>query len=102
MMQIKCPFPATHIRYLLESVVPEEYEPQCIAEIDVCERDWNDFVSFCPEMPEKLQLFIVRVHRNEGRILTIRSAVKEFNEEVSEVISQLWAGQHAMEELHVR
>jgi hypothetical protein len=31
-------------------------------EMDTCEREWSDFVSYCPQLPAPLDLFIVRLH----------------------------------------
>jgi hypothetical protein len=61
MVQIKCPKPATHIAYRLAGVVPSKYEPQlALGDGDCCEREWSDFVSYCPAFPAPINLFVVR------------------------------------------
>jgi hypothetical protein len=57
MVQIKCPLPHTHIYWMLGGTVPDEHEPQMHWEIDCCEREWSDFVSYCPVFPAPLNLF---------------------------------------------
>jgi hypothetical protein len=95
MVEFKCPLPATHIKYLLEGGAPEEYQPQLLTELAVCERKWNDFVSFCPEMPEGLQLFIVRFDRDGKRIAEIEDAAIQFNREVDQIVRELLSKQEA-------
>lgn len=89
LMQIKCPYAATHIGYLLAKEVPTDYQPQMLAEMDCAERDWCDFVSYCPALPTHLQLFVVRFPRDEKRILEMRAEVSVFNREVDEMIERL-------------
>lgn len=87
--QIKCPFVATHIGYLLSGVVPTEYEPQMLWEMACTEREWCDFVSYCPALPANLQLFVVRLMRDEKRIREITAEVTVFLNEVDEIVEQL-------------
>ncbi len=89
MVQFKCPYPATHISYLLAGVVPADYEPQMFSEMACAERDWSDFVSYCPAFPQTLQLFVVRLHRDDKRIAEITAEVIVFLNEVDEIIARL-------------
>lgn len=89
LVQFKCPFPATHIGYLLGGVVPTEYEPQMLWEMACTERAWCDFVSYCPAFPPSLQLFSVRFQRDDKRIQEITAEVNVFLREVDEIIEQL-------------
>ena len=50
------------------------------------ERDWWDFVSFDPRMPERSKLLIKRVYRDENIVADIESAVKQFLEEVEKEV----------------
>lgn len=89
MVQIKCPKPATHIGYALGKVVPSKYEPQLTWEMEVCERTWSDFVSYCPALPAPLDLFIVRLQRNAKRAIEITAEITQFNREVDEIVEKL-------------
>lgn len=88
-LEIKCPLPWTHLRYIQEGVVPEEYVDQVQAQIVCCEREWADFISFCPEMPTDLRMFRVRVPRDEKRIAEIEADVQEFLREVAQYLQAL-------------
>lgn len=89
MVQLKCPKPATHIGYCLARVVPSKYEPQMHWEMACCEREWSDFVSYCPALPAPLNLFVVRLPRNSSEERRITAEVAQFNREVDEIIEKL-------------
>lgn len=58
-VEIKSPYPATHLAYMLGSVCPQEYRHQVQLNLWVTGYDAWDFVSYCPEMPEGLQLWVL-------------------------------------------
>ena len=89
LVQIKCPYPATHIGYLLAGEVPADYQPQMLWEMACAERAWCDFVSYCPAFPPHLQLFTVRFQRDDKRIAEITAEVIVFLREVDEIIERL-------------
>jgi putative phage-type endonuclease len=89
LVQIKCPYPATHIGYILAGVVPSDYEPQMVWEMACAERGWCDFVSYCNAFPPHLQLFVVRLQRDEKRIAAVTAEVNVFLLEVDEIIEKL-------------
>lgn len=89
MVQIKCPKAATHISYLRGKVVPSKYEPQMTWELETCERDWSDFVSYCPAFPRPLDLFVVRLQLDAKRAIEITAEITQFNREVDEIIKEL-------------
>ena len=80
--EIKCPNSATHWSYLKSSEPPNKYFIQMQAQIACTQRDWNDFISFDPRMPEKSQLFVKRVFRDDKFIGIMEDEVKKFLEEV--------------------
>lgn len=89
LVEIKCPNTATHIEYLLAGVPPKKYQPQMLWQMECTGREWCDFVSFDPRMPENMQLFIVRFHRDDKALDEIRSEAVAFLAEVDELIKQL-------------
>ena len=89
MVQFKCPKPAVHIGYRLAGALPPKYEPQLAWEVEVCEREWSDFVSYCPVFPAPLNLFVVRYQRDEKRAREITAEITQFNREVDEIIEKL-------------
>ena len=91
LVEIKCPNTATHLDYLLAGVVPAKYQPQMLWQMACCERDWCDFVSFDPRLPDHLQLFVKRFHRDDVRIDAITSEVESFLREVDQMLAKLEA-----------
>lgn len=89
LIEIKVPKLATHLNYLLDGVVPAKYQPQMLWQMACCERAWCDFVSFRPDLPEHLQLFIMRFNRDEKRILEMHAEVNLFLKEVDALLLQL-------------
>jgi hypothetical protein len=52
-------------------------------------RQWCDFVSFDPRLPEDLQLFVVRVDRDDQYIANLEKEVTAFLAEVDETVVKL-------------
>ena len=89
LLEIKCPKPETHLRYMLGGVLPAEYEPQVMFQLACTGRAWCDFVSFDPRMPLRHQIFTVRVQRDDTRIAQMEEAIVQFLAEVDEQIAAL-------------
>ena len=89
LVEIKVPKVATHLAYLIADVVPAGYKNQMMFQLAVTGRDWCDFVSFRPDLPENLQLLIVRFKRDPARILELETAVINFLDGVDKMINQL-------------
>ena len=89
LVEIKCPKVATHLAYLIADVVPAAYKNQMMWQMACTSRDWCDFVSFRPDLPEHLQLFIVRFKRDPARITELETAVVAFLDSVDKMLSQL-------------
>jgi hypothetical protein len=93
LLEVKCPNTSTHLEYLLGGVVPADYEPQMLTAMACTGRKWCDFVSFDPRLPEHLQLFVRRCHRDDTRIAEIEGKVMQFLGEVDDVLVQLGAAE---------
>ncbi len=89
LIEIKCPNSATHVEYLMGGTVPSEYVKQMHWQMDCTGRQWCDFVSFDPRLPLELQLFKVRIPRDEALITEIRGAVIDLLQEVEEMTAAL-------------
>jgi putative phage-type endonuclease len=89
LIEIKCPNTATHIEYAISGKPPAKYHLQMLWQMECTGRQWCDFVSFDPRMPEEMQLFIVRFERDQERIDAIKSEVVKFLGEVDEAIASL-------------
>lgn len=89
LVEIKRKIPALHIAYLLKAEVPAEYKKQMTFQLACTGRKWVDFCSYCPELPENMQLFIVRFHRDDAAIAEMEAAVIAFNQSVEKMILEL-------------
>ena len=93
LIEIKCPNTANHIETVLENKVPSKYIPQMQCQMACTGAKWCDFVSFDPRVPEDLQLFVVRVDRDQEYIDAMEVEVKQFLSEVLDLFNQLKARQ---------
>lgn len=89
LVEIKCPKTATHLQTLIDKKQPRQYENQMLWQMACTGRQWCDFVSYDPRLPEDLQLFVHRFDRDEKRITEIEAAVKQFLNEVNEMIDKI-------------
>lgn len=78
LVEIKCPNTATHIETLLGRSVPGKYITQIQWQLACTGRQWCDYVSFDPRMPETMSLFVSRVPRDPGMIADLESQVTVF------------------------
>jgi len=82
LVEIKCPNSTTHWEYFKFNRPPQKYVIQMQAQMAVTNRDWCDFISFDPRMPERSQLLIVRVDRDDAFIAEMEEQIKQFLSEV--------------------
>ena len=89
MVQIKCPKSTTHLTWMEAGVVPTEHFTQMQGEMAVTGRAWSDFVSYDNRFPEGLQLFIVRVPRDDAYIKDLETEVRVFLAGVDSMVERL-------------
>jgi len=89
LVEIKCPKTATHLQTLVDKKQPRQYENQMLWQMACTGREWCDFVSYDPRLPEDLQLFVHRFDRDDKRIEEIEAAVTQFLSEVDEMIDNI-------------
>lgn len=89
LIEIKCPNSTTHVDYLADNKPPAKYIPQMQCQMAVTGRQWCDFVSFDPRLPDDLQLFVVRLERDQEYIEAMEAEVKKFLSEVDEMFTKL-------------
>lgn len=89
LIEIKCPITATHIETLKTGKIDPKYITQMQWQMALTERDWCDFVSYDPRMPEDLSLFIQRVVRDPKRIDELFKDVLVFLKEVEDDLAAL-------------
>jgi predicted phage-related endonuclease len=62
--------------------IPAKYIPQMDWQLACTGRDWCDFVSYNPEFPEKMRMFVKRLERDDKRIKELEAMVEVFLDEV--------------------
>lgn len=91
MVEVKCPNTATHIDTLLSRTVPGPYITQMQWQMACTGRQWCDFVSFDPRMPENMKLFVHRVERDDKVIAQLETDICEFLDELAKRLAKLIA-----------
>ncbi len=91
LVEIKCPNTATHIETLLGQSVPGKYVAQMQWQMACTGRQWCDFVSYDPRLPEAMRLFVARIHRDDAAIAQMEADVIAFLAEVADTVTRLTA-----------
>lgn len=87
--EIKCPESSeVHLETLL-SGLPSEHIEQIQGGLWVTGRQWWDFISYNPDFPEGMQLYVQRVIRDDAYIARIEHACLLMEEDVQNILSQL-------------
>lgn len=84
-IEIKCPQPATHLRYWVEGVLPKEHAAQVHGSMYVTGRKWWYFVSYSRQFPA----LVIRVERDEKIQAAIGEALAGFLAEYDELYERL-------------
>ncbi|WP_245492515.1 lambda exonuclease family protein [Mesorhizobium sp. M4A.F.Ca.ET.090.04.2.1] len=86
-LEIKSALAHIQIDRLFRNELPSEHKAQVHGNIWLCEREWWDFMSYCPKLPP----LIKRVYRDEVYIASIATAVRIFNEELAALVDRVRA-----------
>jgi putative phage-type endonuclease len=91
-VELKCPRPANHWKYLKAGVLPAEHRFQIIHNLLVSGAQAADFCSFSPYFPDPLRLFRVRVERASVDLaayeLLARQFLREVDAEYQDILSR--------------
>jgi putative phage-type endonuclease len=88
-IEIKVPKTANHLKWMQAGIVPAEHQDQCLWVMACAERQFCDFISFDPRLPEGLRIFCVRMARDEERIARMEEEVRKFDAEVTAAVDVL-------------
>lgn len=91
LIEIKCPIETTHTNTLMSKSVPSKYLPQIQWQMASVSPNvkWVDFISFNPNFPDTMQLFVARVERDNAYIAELEAEVIKFLDEVDATILKL-------------
>jgi putative phage-type endonuclease len=91
LIEIKCPIETTHTNTLMSKEVPSKYKSQIQWQMASVSPNvkWVDFISFNPNFPDTMQLFVARVERDNAYIGELEAEVIKFLDEVEQTIIKL-------------
>lgn len=87
--EFKCPKSGTHIDTLLDEKIDRSYILQMQWQMACTGRKYCDFVSFDPNFPVDMQLFVQRIKRDDVVISEIEAEVRKFLAELAGKIGVL-------------
>ena len=85
LLEIKTALPHIQIERVLAGVLPPEHKPQVQGQLLVSGRQWCDFRSHWPGLPE----LRVRVYRDLPYLSTLNAALQQFNRELDELVARI-------------
>jgi hypothetical protein len=74
---------------VLAELPPLKYFTQMQWQMACTGRPWCDFVSYDPRLPERLQLLVVRVPRDDDYIKILEQEVTTFLQELDDKLNKL-------------
>jgi len=89
LIEIKCPKSATHLKTIRAGKADNAYYYQMQWQMACTGQQWCDFVSYDPRFPEKHQLVIHRVPRDDEMIWELEVQVDLFQHEVEKIVEGL-------------
>lgn len=89
LIEIKCPNTATHIDTLTGGAIPKVYRDQMQWQMECTQRQWCDFVSYDPRLPEAMQIHVQRVMRDDEYLAEIRQEIIHFLDDLRALENEL-------------
>ena len=89
LLEIKCPNTATHLDTLASGKPAGKYVTQMQWQMACTGRQWCDFASYDPRLPEHLRLFVTRIPRDGELIAAMEAEVSAFLAELDARIEDL-------------
>ena len=91
-VEIKNPNSSTHWATIKANEIPNKYYIQMMAQLSCTGREWNDYVSFDSRFPDRSQLFVKRLHRDDKYIAEMESEIIKFLDEVNSEVELIMKG----------
>lgn len=88
-IEIKSVIPNTHWKNIQRKGCDPAYKWQIQGHLLIGDKDWCDFVSYCPEFPENKQLFVYRIEKDEEMQKKLIKRLSEFDTEVDKYLKIL-------------
>jgi putative phage-type endonuclease len=92
LVEIKCPLAAAHLDTLLTQTISNDHIVQMQWQMACTATRWVDFVSYHPDFPPAMQIFIKRVERDGVTIHELEAEILLFVREVEQKLDRLRRG----------
>ena len=89
LVEIKCPQPAAHMDTLMGETISEAHVVQMHWQMACTGSQWCDYVSFNPDFPPAMQVWIRRVYRDAKFIAELEREIIQFIREVDQRVDKL-------------
>jgi hypothetical protein len=91
-IELKAPKAITHLEYLELGNVPMEYQGQILHALWLTGADWIDFCSYDERFPKSLELFLVRIEREQ-----VEALIGDYDAKVRQFLLEVDAQVQAMQ-----
>lgn len=87
LVQVKCPRPENYFATVVKGQIPKDVELQMLWECAVTGEPWNDYVAYCPYMPEGDRIWVKRYEPTVEQIEWAEGKAKDFLDRVHEYLT---------------
>lgn len=88
-LEIKSAIPTVQIERFQKGGLPSEYRAQVLGTLWLTGREFWDFASFSPDMPEHLQLYVYRASPDREFFAVLDAEVPRFLKELDQLVEDL-------------
>jgi YqaJ-like viral recombinase domain len=89
LVEIKCPQAPAHLDTLLNETISGDHRIQVMWQLAVTHLPWVDYVSYNPDFPPHMAMWIRRVHRDNARIAELEREIAQFIRELEQKVERL-------------
>jgi putative phage-type endonuclease len=89
LLEVKCPQPPAHLDLLLNGQISNDYTVQMQWQMACARMPWCDYVSYNPDFPPHMQLWIKRVHRDAALNGELEIEITKFIKEIDRKVAEL-------------
>ena len=89
LIEIKAPLPAKHLDTLITETISNDHMVQMMWQLSCTGYPWCDYVSFNPDFPPAMQMWIKRVHRDNALIAELEREITTFIRELEAKVDKL-------------
>lgn len=89
LVEIKCPGAAAHMETLDNDRISHDHMVQMQWQMACTNRQWCDYVSFNPDFPLKMQLYVKRVPRDPAQIAELEREIAKFVNELEAKLDRI-------------